>query len=152
MEQEVTNFARFYAAFNRMACVGDREDAKQQIVAQYTQNRTCSLREMTRSEYDACCRQLESVSGLRDAVRKQRSVCLRLMQQLGIDTSDWMRVNDFCRNPRIAGKDFGHISERDLHGLERKLRAIMRGGGLHSKKSEPATTLCVMPVQPMAEA
>ena len=32
MTQEVTNFARFYALFNKLPCTGDREGLKKQIV------------------------------------------------------------------------------------------------------------------------
>ena len=50
MTQEVTNFARFYALFNKLPCTGDREGLKKQIVLQYTCDRTESLREMTSKE------------------------------------------------------------------------------------------------------
>ena len=36
MVQEVTNFARFYALFNKLAYRGDREEFKKSIVLQYT--------------------------------------------------------------------------------------------------------------------
>ena len=35
MAQEVTNFARFYALFNKLPCTGDREEFKKSIVQQY---------------------------------------------------------------------------------------------------------------------
>lgn len=100
MAQEVTNFARFYALFNKLPYQGDREEFKKQIVLQYTWNRTDSLKEMTAKEYEVCCTALEKLSGqdewrqkLREELRRKRSVCLKLMQQLGIDTTDWNRVN-----------------------------------------------------------
>ena len=96
MAQEVTNFARFYALFNKLPYQGDREEFKKQIVLQYTWNRTDSLKEMTAKEYEVCCTALEKLSGqdewrqkLREELRRKRSVCLKLMQQLGIDTTDW---------------------------------------------------------------
>ena len=58
-------------------------------------------------------------------MRKQRSRTLRLMQQMGIDTTDWAKIDDFCRNPRIMGKVFRHITVDEHSGLQRKLRAIM---------------------------
>lgn len=95
MAQEVTNFARFYALFNKLPYQGDREEFKKQIVLQYTWNRTDSLKEMTAKEYEVCCTALEKLSGqdewrqkLREELRRKRSVCLKLMQQLGIDTTD----------------------------------------------------------------
>ncbi|EJW95812.1 hypothetical protein EVA_16094 [gut metagenome] len=140
MAQEVTHFARFYALFNQLPHQGDREEFKKQIVLQYTWNRTDSLREMTRAEYEACCAGLEKLTGqdewwqkLREELRRKRSVCLKLMQQLGIDTTDWNRVNEFCNNPRIAGKPFGQISTEELERLAVKLRAIQRKGGLTDK-------------------
>lgn len=143
MAQEVTNFARFYASFNKLPYDGDREDFKKSIVMQYTWNRTDSLREMTRKEYEACCATLERLSGqdewrqkLRDELRRQRSVCLKLMQKLGIDTSDWARINDFCRHPRIAGKPFARITSEELEQLTVKLRSIQRKGGLKPKKEK----------------
>lgn len=142
MAQEVTNFARFYALFNKLPYHGDREEFKKQIVLQYTWNRTDSLKEMTAKEYEVCCTALEKLSGqdewrqkLREELRRKRSVCLKLMQQLGIDTTDWNRVNEFCNNPRIAGKPFVQVSTAELEQLAIKLRAIQRKGGLTDKYS-----------------
>ena len=87
MAQEVTNFARFYALFNKLPFNGDREEFKKSIVLQYTWNRTDSLREMTRLEYKTCCEGLEKLAGVDERRQKMqeelkywRSVCLRLMQ------------------------------------------------------------------------
>ena len=134
MKQEVTNFARFYASFNQLPYSGDREEFKRQIVLQYTCNRTESLREMTLKEYTACCEGLEQLTGRKDELKKKRSQCLKLMQQLGIDTSDWARINNFCQNPRIAGKPFYKITLDELETLSVKLRSIQRKGGLQQKK------------------
>lgn len=141
MAQEITNFSRFYALFNRLPYKGDRDELKKQIVLQYTRDRTDSLREMTPKEYDACCAALERLSGqdewrrkLREDLRRRRSVCLKLMQQLGVDTSDWARVNDFCRHPRIAGKAFAQITSDELERLAVKLRSIRRKGGLKPRQ------------------
>lgn len=136
MKQEVTNFARFYASFNLLPCHGDREEFKKSIVMQYTWNRTDSLREMTRKEYDECCNALEKLTGRKDDLKKKRSVCLKLMQQIGIDTTDWARINDFCMNPRIAGKPFARISPEGLGELSVKLRSIRRKGGLKPVKEK----------------
>lgn len=140
MAQEVTNFSRFYASFNKLPYHGDRGEFKKQVVLQYTWNRTDSLREMTSKEYEACCTGLEKLTGqdawrqkLREELRRKRSVCLKLMQQLGIDTTDWNRVNEFCNSPRIAGKPFGQIGTEELERLAIKLRAIQRKGGLTDK-------------------
>ena len=134
MKQQVTNFARFYASFNQLPYSGDREEFKKQIVRQYTWNRTESLREMTVNEYTACCDGLEQLTGRKDELKKKRSQCLKLMQQIGIDTSDWARINNFCQHPRIAGKPFYKITLNELEALSVKLRSIQRKGGLQQKK------------------
>lgn len=132
MEQEVENFARFYGLLKKLPGAD-----KETMVYQYTNGRTDSLRLMTRGEYDLMCRDMERVAGyderrqlVRDELRRCRSICLKLMQKIGIDTSDWARVNDFCRNPRIAGKEFRRITADELEELAVKLRIIKRKGGL----------------------
>lgn len=144
MAQEVTNFARFYAAIKAMDFYMDRDDLKKNLVHQYTGGRTDSLREMTRAEYDRCCSDLERKVGGQDELRKERSKTLRLMQQMGVDTSDWGRVNLLCRDARIIGKDFYHITSDEHRELRRKLKSIERKGGIRRQPVE-------MPQQPKAE-
>lgn len=129
MAQEVTNFGRFYTAVRALSVIGDRDDFKRQMVSQFTNGRTDSLREMTRQEYDRCCEALEGQSRYKDSLRKERSATLKLMQKAGIDTTDWNRVNRFCLDPRIAGKEFARITAEEHPRLRRKLRAIDSKGG-----------------------
>lgn len=134
MKAKVTNFARFYASFNHLPYEGDREELKKQIVREYTWNRTDSLREMTPDEYSAACVGMEKITGRKDELKRKRSLCLKLMQRLGIDTTDWARVNSFCQHPRIAGKPFARITIVELEALSVKLRSIERKGGLQQKE------------------
>ena len=134
MAQEVTNFARFYASFNLLPCSGDRDDMKRDLVRQWTWNRTDSLREMTRTEYEACCEAIERLTGRKDEQKKKRSLCLKLMQKLGIDTTDWTRINAFCQDRRISGKVFAQLTNEELDTLATKLRSIQRKGGLKQRK------------------
>lgn len=129
-ESKVTNFRRFYAALKEIQYTGDREELKKEIVEQYTWGRTCHLHEMTREEYENCCAALEKLSGLKEKVRKARSLCLKLMQKLGIDTTDWSRVDEFCTDARIGGKAFRLLRLEELEALQVKLRSIQRKGGL----------------------
>lgn len=147
MKKQAGDYGRFYALLNRLPHEGDREELKRDIVRQYTAGRTESLREMTGREYDAMCAGLADAIGetareqqRRDCLRRRRSVCLRLMQQSGIDTTDWSRVNGFCNDPRIAGKPFAAITAEELGKLSVKLRAIQRAGGLRRRTEghEPA--------------
>lgn len=145
MKQQVTNFRRFYAAIKALDFVADRDDVKKNLVHQYTNGRTDSLREMTRTEYDRCCEDLERKVGRQDELRKERSKTLRLMQQMGVDTTDWNRVNLLCRDTRIIGKDFYHITVEEHRELRRKLKSIERKGGIRRQSVE-------IPEQPKAQA
>ena len=128
------NYRRFYAAFNRLPHYGDDEEQKANFVSTYTQGRTTHLCEMKSREYTDMCKALENMLGYGDQRKRHRSICLHLMQELGIDTKDWQRINDFCRHPRIAGKDFALITVSELEALAVKLRAIKRKGGLRNNE------------------
>lgn len=136
MKQQVTNFRRFYRAIKALDFVADRDDVKKNLVHQYTDGRTDSLREMTRAEYDRCCEDLERKVGRKDELRKERSATLSLMQKMGVDTTDWNRVNLLCRDTRIIGKDFYHVTVEEHRELRRKLRGIERKGGIRRQPAE----------------
>ena len=93
-------YKRFYKLFNRLPLHDD--EMKERLVQQYTAGRTSSLRAMTAAEYDALCDALErsTADPQHELRKKKRSAALRLMQQLGIDTTDWPRINAFCRDRR----------------------------------------------------
>ncbi|MDY5688033.1 MAG: hypothetical protein SPF90_06265 [Bacteroidaceae bacterium] len=132
MQGQITNFARFYTLLNRMPYVGDKEDLKRELVLQGTNGRTNSLREVSKKEYAAICEAMERVApGIErdkfaEQLRKSRSVCLRLMQKIGVDTTSWRVVNDYCKSPKIAGADFRVLSIDDLDRLSLKLRMILK--------------------------
>lgn len=127
------SYGRFWRAWNRLSH-RDSEEEKRLMVQNWTNGRTEHLSEMTQAEYDAACKELEAASGYDRELKRRRSICLRLMQGLQIDTSDWQRVNDFCLHPRISGKPFGRLSVEELESLSVKLRAIARKGGLVSEE------------------
>lgn len=128
MAQQVTNFGRFYSAFHKLTIHGEPDEAKRQFVLQYTAGRTDSLKEMTRKEYTDLCIAIEGMNGTRDELKRRRSIALKLMQELEVDTTDWAQINDFCRHPRICGKAFVQLSIEELMVLATKLRAIKRKG------------------------
>ena len=130
------NYGRFYSLLKQLPGAD-----KEILVYQYTHGRTVHLHETSIQEDAEMCNDMERVAGFderREAIRKElrskRSVCLKLMQQLGVDTTDWARVDNFCMNARIAGKPFRKISIDELAGLAVKLRAIKRKGGLKPKR------------------
>lgn len=133
------NYNRFYALLNRLP-VHD-EEIKERLVRQYTEGRTTSLRDMTAAEYRTMCNALDGSfkdgwSIRREQLRKSRSAALKQMQRLGIDTTDWTRINAFCRDPRIAGREFGALASEELDALTVKLRAIERHGGLKTRQEQ----------------
>lgn len=128
MAQQVTNFGRFFSAFHKLTIHGEPEEVRKQFVLQYTAGRTDSLKEMTVKEYTALCMAVEKMNGGRDELKARRSIVLKLMQELGVDTTDWAQINDFCRHPRIAGKEFGRLCIEELMELATKLRSIKRKG------------------------
>lgn len=129
---QISNYHRFYASFNRLPCVGDREDMKESLVSSYTNGRTTSLREMSEAEYKTMCAALEqkvnpNARALYIQERKRRrSSALHQLQLYGVDTTDWNKVNAFCEQPRIAGKPFRDLDCEELEALTRKMRAIIR--------------------------
>lgn len=134
MEKE-RNYARFYCLLKKLPGAD-----KETLVYQYTNGRTVHLHETTLQEYGRMCRDMEQVAGydermeaIRKELRQKRSVCLKLMQRLGIDTTSWGRVNAFCLDSRIAGTEFRRLDGDDLDGLAVKLRKIARKGGLKQR-------------------
>lgn len=140
MEQEVKDFGRFFALLKKMP-YRIEEYERRSLIVQATGGRTNSLREMTRAEYDEMCDQLEGrVWRKTSSLRYRRSCVLRQMQKMGVDTTDWARVDALCLDARIAGKRFAQLSENELRDVEVRLRSIERRGGLRSS-GEPSGTV-----------
>ena len=136
------NYARFHALLKQMPYAD-----KATLVEQYTHGRTTHLHETTEQEYRIMCDEMERVTGyderrkaLQAQLRKKRSACLRLMQQLGVNTTDWPTVDNFCLNPRVSGKRFAQLNEEELGALQVKLRMIKKHGGLKVREQEHPKT------------
>ena len=147
------NYARFYTLLKKMPGAD-----KETLVEQYTSGRTTHLHETTQQEYNKMCRDMEQVAGydermsdIRRELRRKRSVCLKLMQQLGIDTTSWNRVNAFCEDARIAGKAFRYISIDELEVLAVKLRAIKRKKEASPSPSKSRGTIVMLSVNHSTE-
>ena len=150
--QEVTpvysgSYARFYGLLKLLP--GDKEEIKRQLVLQYTSHRTDSLKEVTYNEYKRMCDRMQelvpsgapsSMLAIREELRRQRSIALHQMQKMGVDTTDWGRVNALCQDVRIAGKEFRQLSTDELSALTTKLRMIERKGGFREPFGEPQGT------------
>ncbi|MEG2599115.1 MAG: hypothetical protein RSA66_06550 [Muribaculaceae bacterium] len=134
------NYSRFYGLLAKLPI--HNEQMKEEFVAGFTEGRTSSLKEMTSAEYEMMCDSLEASLNQKSHLRGFRSQALIAMQRIGIDTTDWTRINAFCEDKRIAGKAFYHLSEPELVALTVKLRSIARNGGL---KPHPKPESAVQP-------
>lgn len=121
MAKKQKNFAAFYAIASQMPGMLDN---KEEIVSNYTNGRTTSLREMTVQEYSAMLQDLGADSPYEHERKRLRSAVLHAIQEIGVDTSNWNKVDEFCMNKRIAGKVFRFLNVKELKALRKKLEAI----------------------------
>jgi hypothetical protein len=121
----------FYSLLNRMHDP-DKKALKESIVSQYTSGRTTSLKEITMPEYLSALEGMERLvmptyqEQIQKVIKQKRSAVLHQMQLYGIDTTDWSRINAFCKDSRIAGKVFRELDAEELDALLVKIRLIRR--------------------------
>lgn len=120
-------YGRFYRLFNLLP--KHDEETKCSLVLQFTDGRTEHLGETSLNEYNKLCRTLEDMTGERERLRKKRSQVLRQMQLMGVDTTNWRRVDLLCKHPKIMGKPFKWCTVADFDAMFRKLKAIERKQG-----------------------
>lgn len=124
------NYAQFYALLNKLP--GATDGLKEELVLQYTGGRTESLRAMTDKEYRAMCASMrEAQNGMDESaftaeLKRRRSAVLKRLQRMGVDTTSWANVDNFCLAPRIAGKRFAKLNMDELAALIPKLESILR--------------------------
>ena len=114
-----TNYAAFYALLKSMPGA-----SKEDLVLQWTNGRTSSLKEMSEREYSLMIRQLRQQVENLEEKKKARSAVLKQFQLYGIDTTDWDAVDRFCCNARIAGKPFRYLTIAELKTLRVKMLSI----------------------------
>ena len=124
----VDNYGKFYKLLKLLPGAD-----KETLVRQFTNERTEHLRQMTQTEYELMCKEMERVAGyderraaLLKAKRKARSGVLHQMQLWGVNTADWEAVDAFCKDKRIAGKVFRQLDMEELNALNAKIRAMIR--------------------------
>lgn len=114
-----TNYAAFYALLKSIPGA-----SKEDLVLQWTNGRTASLKEMSEREYSLMIRQLRQQVENLEEKKKARSAVLKQFQLYGIDTTDWDAVDRFCCNARIAGKPFRYLTIPELKALRVKMLSI----------------------------
>lgn len=125
------NFAAFYALLKQMPGV-----SKEDLVLQWTNGRTESLRAMEASEYLAMLRAMKGEATDEAVLKKARSAVLKQMQRYGVDTTDWDAVDRFCRSPKISGKKFAQLSVKELQQLRLKLLSIQNKASRQKARQE----------------
>lgn len=113
------NYAAFYGLLKSMPGA-----SKEDLVLQWTNGRTASLKEMSEREYSLMIRQLRQQVENLEEKKKARSAVLKQFQLYGIDTTDWDAVDRFCCTPRIAGKPFRYLTIPELKALRVKMLSI----------------------------
>lgn len=113
------NYAAFYGLLKSMPGA-----PKEDLVLQWTNGRTSSLKEMSEREYTLMIRQLRQQVENLEEKKKARSAVLKQLQLYGIDTTDWDAVDRFCCTPRIAGKPFRYLTIPELKALRVKMLSI----------------------------
>lgn len=103
---------------------------RESLLEDLTDGRASHTNELTNNEALYLCGYLngsnetKGIELYNSVLRRRRSGCLKLMQQIGVDTTDWSRINTFCLNKRIAGKSFAELIPEELQTLHRKLLVI----------------------------
>lgn len=129
------NYNQFYALLKQMEGA-----SKEDLVRTYTNGRTDSLRAMSNLEYRAMIGAMQRITTNREDLRKERSATLHLMQRLGVKTDNWIEINRFSLDKRIAGKAFAQITIPEHKSLQRKLRAMMDKG---YQRTQPAPVVAM---------
>lgn len=125
------NYAAFYALLRQLEGI-----TKEELVLQWTNGRTDSLRAMEANEYNAMLRAMKSETTDEAARKKARSAALKQMQRYGVDTADWDAVDRFCSSPKIAGKKFSHLTIGELQALRRKLLSMQSKASLKQERQQ----------------
>lgn len=148
-----TNFARFWELGKQLSYGGmDPDYFKEMMVSKHTGERTTHLSQMELIEYNTMCAFLDKkLHGttqdqlMQDKLRRSRGRALALIEKWGIQTTDRNRVNEFCENPKIAGKKFGAMTQPELVQLARKLEAMIA----YRDKKETESTTKIVPFNPI---
>ncbi|MCL2290849.1 MAG: hypothetical protein FWC34_09155 [Bacteroidetes bacterium] len=102
---------------------------KEELVFEWSEGGTTSLSEF----YELCptlylemLQTMDKAINDNVAIKKARSGVLKVMQKLGIDTTNWKDVNAYLESRKICnGKRLYHLSLKELNELRKKLEAIL---------------------------
>lgn len=105
------------------------EDTRRNLIYELTDGRTSSTAGLTYAEAQYLAGYITGAAGAtleERMLKKRRSDVLKLIQRIGIDTTNWDCVNNFLNDNRIkAGKPFYKLTYEELSDLIPQLNTIL---------------------------
>lgn len=115
---------RLHVIYGRL---GMTEEEYRAIIRELTDGRTDSTKGLTLKEaYYLAGYLFKGNTVADDITRKLRGGVLKRTQRLGIDTTDWARVNAFLEDRRIAGKRLYEMTQDELQACIIRLEMIIK--------------------------
>lgn len=115
-----------------------KDELKAMFVWQWSGEKTESLNEFYKTDpyrYKSMLMDMRNraLSKASNTIKSLRSQVLRLLDQIGVDTSgtergDWEVINGYLSSPRIAGKKLNAMSIEELESCIGRLRMIKSKG------------------------
>ena len=114
---------------------GLSEEQRRAMIYELTDGRTNSTKDLTYAEAQYLSGFLTGAAQMADnigaelekkAMKRMRSAVLKRLQQIGIDTTDWDKVNAFLSSKKIAGKPLYNLGYDELQALIPKLESIKK--------------------------
>ena len=107
---------------------GIGKEEKEAMLLDLTDGRTCHTNELTHKESIYLWGYLngQTASSGYDPIKTHRSGCLKIMQKIGVDTTDWNAINSYCLDKRTAGSVFYDLTIDDLKKLRKRLEKILK--------------------------
>ncbi|KAA6321295.1 hypothetical protein EZS27_029043 [termite gut metagenome] len=126
---EKRSYALFYALLKNLHGY-EKEDA----VFDFTNRRTTHLSELSDKEYRGLCNYLQEIININADRRRAGSKVLNMLTQMGFRTTckeEWIEIDRFLLDNRIAGKRYRNLSTNELKALMPKLRSMKDKGYVH---------------------
>ena len=114
---------------------GLSEEQRRAMIYELTDGRTNSTKDLTYAAAQYLSGFLNGAAQMADnigaelekkAMKRMRSAVLKRLQQIGIDTTDWDKVNAFLSSKKIAGKPLYNLGYDELQALIPKLESIKK--------------------------
>lgn len=134
--------SRFFYAINRLH--GVKKDDIVLKCSNYTTTSLSEFLEKNPTNYWLMVSNLETLSQQNSyltekAIKAKRSAILKRLQQHGVDTTDWRKVNAFLEQPRIAGKRLYEMSIEEMQAFIRKMESILKKDKEQQEKMKQLT-------------